>query len=227
MKNHGSDIIRKLLYFGITAILALYITGCGGGGGDSRRTFVAEILSDQSVDGDIAFDNVRNRYFITNSPDSLLFGIDEETLNFPEFRAFLDFPLDGSTNGDVVPIDAEILSATLEVFIDEVSFAGTVPTLLDLVQFPINGLTSADFNSSPLLFPNGSDATLSFNFFSSDRGFFVTIDVTSLMREAQRRGLPDFQVRFLLDFTSDIGIVGIQDIPDVSLTAPLLTVRFR
>ncbi len=217
--------MKRLLYLGITMILALSFTGCGDG--HSRRTFVAEIFSDHAADGDIAFDPVLDTFTFSNGEGTIFFGIDEDDPNLPEFRAFLDFPLDGSTNGDVVPINAEILSATLEVFIDEVSFAGTIPTLLDLVIFPVNGLTEFDFDSAPLLFPNGSDATISFNFFSSDRGFFVTVDVTSLMREAQRRALSDFQVRFLLDFDADIGIVGIQDRLNVALTAPLLTVRFR
>jgi len=217
--------MKRLLYVGITAVLALFIIGCGKG--DSQNIFVAKILSDQQADGDIAFDPVENSFTITNGPNTIFFGIDEVNRNFPEFRAFLDFPLDGSTNEDVVPLNAEILSASLEVFINEVSFAGTIPTLLDLVPFPISGLTFADFDSAPLQFPNGSDATLSFDFFSSDQGFFVTIDVTTLMRQAQRLGLSDFQVRFLLDFTSDIGLVGIEDKPNVAITAPLLTVRYR
>ena len=225
MKNYGADSIRKLLYMGIAVVLALSFTGCGDG--DSRNIYVAEILSDQLADGDIAYDPVLDSYTITNGPNTVYFGIDEINRNFPEFRAFLDFPLDGSTSGDAVPLNAEILKATLEVFIDEVSFAGTIPTLLDLVSFPINGLTPADFDSSPFRFPNGSDATLSFDFFSSDQGSFVTIDVTPLMRQAQRLGLSDFQVRFLLDFDSDSGIVGIQDRPNVVMTAPLLTVKFR
>jgi len=225
MKNHGSDIIRRLLYLGITAVLALSLMGCGDG--DSRNIFIAEILSDQLADGDIAHDPVLDSFTITNGPNTIFFGIDEMNRNLPEFRAFLDFPLDGSTNEDVVPLNAEILEATLEVFIDEVSFAGTIPTLLDLVLFSITGLTPADFDSSPLQFPNGSDATLSFNFFSSDEGFFVLIDVTSLMQQTQRLGLSDFQVRFLLDFNSDSGIVGIQDRPNIAMTAPLLTVTFR
>ena len=225
MKNYGADIIRRLLYFGITAVLAMSLTGCGDG--DSHNIFFAEILSDQLADGDIAYDPVRDLYIITNGPDTLFFGINEADRNLPEFRAFLDFPLDGSTDGDVVPVNAEILRATLEVFIDEVSFAGTIPTLLDLVPFPITGLTSADFDSSPLRFPNGSFASLSFDFFSSDKGFSVLIDVTSLMREVQRRELSDFQVRFLLDLDSDFGLVEIEDRPNVTMTAPRLTVKFR
>jgi len=137
MKNHGSDIIRRLLYLGITAVLALSLMGCGDG--DSRNIFIAEILSDQLADGDIAHDPVLDSFTITNGPNTIFFGIDEMNRNLPEFRAFLDFPLDGSTNEDVVPLNAEILEATLEVFIDEVSFAGTIPTLLDLVLFSITG----------------------------------------------------------------------------------------
>ncbi len=224
MNNHKSNIISALLYLGITAVLALALTGCGS---VSQDIFIAEILSDQLADGDIAYDPVQDSFTITNGPNTILFGIDEMNRNLPEFRAFLDFPLDGATNGDVVPLNAEILEATLEVFIDEVSFTGTVSTLLDLVLFSINGLTSADFDSAPLKFPNGGDATLSFNFYSSDQGFFVLIDVTSLMRQTQRLGLSDLQVRFLLDFNSDSGIVGIQDRPNIAMTAPLLTVKFR
>ncbi|UCH80735.1 MAG: hypothetical protein JSW20_13505 [Nitrospiraceae bacterium] len=217
--------MKRLLYLGITVILALSFAGCGDG--DSRSIFIAEILSDQPADGDIAFDPVLDSYTITNGPRTLFFGIDDGDPNLPEFRAFLDFPLDGSTGEDVLPIDAQILSASLEVFIDKVSFARTVPTLLDLVQFPVSGLTVADYDSAPLQFFDGSDATLSFNFFSSDEGFFVTIDVTSLMRVVQRLGLPDFQLRFLLDFVTDVGLVGIEDRPNVAMTAPLLRVRFR
>lgn len=207
----------------IISIMVLSLSGCG----DSDKSFFAFILSDKFSDGDIAFDSFLNIYTITNGPETLFFGIDETSLNQPEFRAFLDFPLDGSTNEDVVPVDASIRSATLEVFVDEVSFAGTVPTLLELVIFPINGLAVGDYNSPPLRFPDGSEASLQIDFFASDEGNSVLIDVTSLMHEVQRRGLPDFQVRFLLDFDADTGFVGIQDRAGVALTAPLLTVKYR
>lgn len=210
--------MRRLFCLGVTAILALAISGCGGG--DSRTVFIAQILSDQPADGDIAFDPVAGVYTITNGPDTVFFGIDEGNLNLPEFRAFLDFPLDGSTGGDVVPAGARIRSATIEVFINEVSFATTVPTLLDLVQYPISGLRDQDFDSPPLLFRR-------LNFFGSDLGDYVAIDVTPLMVEAQRLGLADFQVRFLLDFVPGAnGLVGIEDRPAVTLTAPLLIVEY-
>jgi hypothetical protein len=215
------ELMKRPLYILFIIMLALSLLGCGG----SSNIYIAEILSDQLVDGDISFDGVS--YTISDGPDTLFFGIDDADFNVPEFRAFLDFPLDGSSGGDVLPLDAEIVSATLEVFVDEVSFAGTIPTLLDLVTYSIAGLTPADFDSSPLRFPDGTDASLEFNFFSFDEGNFVLIDVTSLVRETQRRGLSDFQVRFILDFVTDTGLVGIQNRPNVTVTAPQLTVEFR
>lgn len=215
--------MRKLVGIGVATILVLILAGCGGG--ESRPVFVAQILSDQPADGDIAFDGAL--FTITNGPDTLFFGIDDSALNFPEYRAFLDFPLDGSTGQDVVPFNAGIVSATLEVFINRLDFAGRVPTLIDLVIYPVGGLRAEDFDSLPLTFPTGADASRSLDFFSSDLGNYVAIDVTSLMREAQRRGLSDFQVRFLLDFTANIGFVGIEDRPNITLTAPLLTVEYR
>jgi hypothetical protein len=217
--------MKRLFYLGMTVILALSLSGCGKGYSDD--IFIAQILSDQLVDGDIAFDPVQNSYTITNSPNTLYFGIDETDINLPEFRAFLDFPLDGSTNDDIVPAYAMILSATMEVFINEVSFAGTIPTLIDLVTFPISGLTPADFNSAPLQFPDGADASLLIDFFSSDVGTYVRIDVTPLVRENQRRGLANFQVRLLLDFAANRGFVGIEDRPNIAVTAPMLTLRYR
>jgi len=212
--------MKKLLKLVVLAVLMLSIAACGGGGGAGPPIFVAQIVSDQLADGDIAFDAVLQTFTIFNGPDTLFFGIDDLDPNVPEFRAFLDFPLDGSTGDDVVPAAAMILSATLEVFINEVSFAPIVPTFLDLVIYPLSGLRVEDFDSPPLL-------SQPLDFFASDQGAIVSIDVTPLMQEAQRLGLTDFQVRFLLDFSvSDIGFVGIEDLPTVTLTAPLLTVRY-
>ena len=213
--------MRRLLYLGVMSILVLALSGCGGGG-DSRTIFVAQIFSDQPTDGDIAFDPVLQTFTITQGPDTLFFGIDELDPNLSEFRAFLDFPLDGSTGQDVVPADAVIVSATLEVTVFEVSFATVVPTLIELIQYPISALTQGDFNSDPL-------ASRTLDFLSSDVNRpAVAIDVTPLMREAQRLGLLDFQVRFLLDLVPNaFGFVGIDDRPTVVLTAPLLTVEFQ
>ena len=221
MENRREGPMRRLLYFGVAAILLFSLSGCGGGGGDSRTIFVAQIVSDKPADGDIAFDPVLQTFTIANGPDTLFFGIDDNDLNLPEYRAFLDFPLNGSTGGDIVPSNAVIVSATLEVFVTEVSFATPIPTLLDLVEYPITGLRAQDFSSPPLAFR-------SLDFFLADQGKYVAIDVTPLMREAQRLRLPDFQVRFQMDSSlTDFGFIGLDDRPTVTLTAPLLTVEYN
>jgi hypothetical protein len=219
-KSRGT--MKKFLRMCVVVVVMLFFTACGGGGdGVSRTVFTAQIFSDQAVDGDIVFNPVLQTLTITNGPDTLFFGIDDLNPNLPEYRAFLDFPLNGSTGGDIVPADAVIVSATLELFVNEVSFATAVPTLLDLVPYLVSGLRPQDFNSPPLVFQR-------LNFFRSDQGKSVTIDVTPLMREAQRLGLSDFQVRFLLDpAVSDIGFVGIEDLPNITITAPLLTVEYE
>ncbi len=211
--------MRRTFYLWVTVILVLSLLGCSG---DDDRSFrVAEIFSDQQADGDIAFDPVLNSFTIENGPPTVFFGIDDLDPNLPEFRAFLDFPLDGSTGEDVVPVGARIRSAAIEVFINEVSFALTVPALIDLVQYPITGLQPQDFSSPPLAFR-------SLDFFDSDQGNYVAIDVTPLMQEAQRLALTDFQVRFLLDFAlTNIGFIGIEDRPAITLTAPLLVVEYE
>lgn len=209
--------MRKLSLLCILAVMLLTLS-CGGGS-DPQPVIVASIFSDQPTDGDIAFDPVLQFFTITNGAGTLFFGIDDLDPNLPEYRAFLDFPLDGSTGGEVIPANAKIVSATLEVFINEVSFAPIVPTLLDLVSYPITGLRVEDFDSSPLLYQ-------SVDFFASDLGTIVSIDITPLMRETQRLGLMDFQVRFVLDFVTNVGFVGIEDLPSVFATAPLLTVSY-
>ena len=214
--------MKKFLAMGVIAVSMLFVAACGGGGGGAAppTIFLAQIFSDQTADGDIAFDPVRRTFTVTNGPATLFFGIDDLDPKLPEYRAFLDFPLDGSTGGYVVPANAVIVSATLELFLTEVSFANVVPTLLDLVPFPVSGLSPFDFDSAPLLF-------LGLDFFRTDQGNFVTIDVTPLMQEAQRLRLSDFQLRFSLDFAlSSFGFVGIEDRPSVTVTAPLLTVEY-
>jgi hypothetical protein len=214
--------MKKLLGLCFIAVFMISIAACGGGDNPPPRViFVAEILSDQPADGDIAYDPFRKIFTITNGPGNLFFGIDDLDRNLSEYRAFLDFPLDGSTGQDVVPADAVIVSATLEVFVNEASFATVIPAWLDLVLYPVSGLRPQDFDSAPLM-------SIPFDFFRSDQGRYVAIDVTPLMREAQWLGLPDFQVRLLLDLAvSNFGFVGIEDRPNISITAPLLTVEYE
>ncbi len=158
----------------------------------SPDTVTVNILSDFLSDGDIEFDPVLNIFTVTTGPPQVFFGEDSSNDHRPEFRAFLTFPLNGITGQQEVPGNAVIVSATLEVLVDQVDFASVVPTFLDLVQYPFRGLSAADFDA-PLLTPN---SFVSLDFFSSDRDNFVQIDVTPLMQEVQLQALPDFQVRF-------------------------------
>src|SRR5659263_353467 len=201
--------MRKIWNLGLVGVLALVLAGCGGDGGDHRITapertvryttpsspgviITARILSDQPTDGNIAHDPVTDIFTVTKAPSTILFGIDSADPHQPEYRAFLDFPLDGSAGGDIIPLNASIVSAWLKVSVDFVDFAATVPVLLDLVQYSVaTGLTPADYSSAFL-------ASLPFDIWDTDAGSDVSIEVTSLMIEAQGRGLADFQVRFLL-----------------------------
>ncbi len=154
--------------------------------------FEVRILSDQPLDGDIAFDPVRNSFTITRAPNTLLFGIDSAAPNQPEYRAFLDFPLDGSGGDPAIPLAASIVSATLTIFVSSVEFASSVPVLLDLVEYSVTaGLVPGDFFSAPL-------AVSTFNLLRSDTGRDVPITVTTLMQTAQSLALPDLQLRLLL-----------------------------
>ncbi len=209
---------------GTAAVLAVLLLLAGCSDGDEFSTFVVRILSDQQADGDIGFNPLPEpdgTYLISQADftGNLLFGIDE--VDGTEYRAFLDFPLDGSAGGGAVPLGAVIVSAYIEVFVNSVEFASTVPTLLDLVPFPIAGLETVDFDSLPIA------TRAPFDFFRSDIGHYVRIGVTSLMAEAQSRELQDLQLRILLDFVPEAaGLVKLDDGVNVDL-APLLTVEYQ
>jgi len=168
-------------------------------------TTTVQILSDLPSDGDIAFDPVLSSYFVTKGPSTVLFGIDSLDAHLPEYRGFLTFPLDGITGQPVVPSDAFVVSADVEVLVNFLDFASAVPTFLDLVQYPPayggqNGLGSidpvADFSQPALAI------VPVFDFFVSDVGNFVRIEVTSLMQAAQvPPALVDFQLRFSRDMS--------------------------
>jgi hypothetical protein len=207
--------MRKLGILGIVGILALFLAGCGGGDGPS--TAVIQSPSDQPADGDIGF-TPPGTFLISqaDATSTVQYGIDP---GGTEFQAFLDFPLDGFTGGGVLPLDAIIVSADIEVFVNSVSFASSVPTLLDLVSFNVSGLIPADFDSGPLL------TRAPFNILGSDANNFVQIDVTSLMVEAQRLGLRNLQLRFLIETLGASGLVQLDD--GVPGREPLLTVEYR
>lgn len=211
--------MRKMIVLGVAAILALSLSGCGdcddcttSGPGfvgiDDSAASTAPLLtvnfvdpvglagtslifSDPPSDGDIAFDPVSGIYTLAREATPLFFGVDSYDSDLPEYRMFLTFPLDGLTGQDGVPPGATVTFATVELFVTQVSFADTVPAFLDLVQYGFQN-PALDFSTPPIDY-----RTL--DFYASDAGNFVLIEVTPLMQTAQELAFPDFQVRFSLD----------------------------
>jgi hypothetical protein len=210
----------------ITAACALLaLTGCGGGN-DDPQTFTTQILSDSGYDGDIEQtgpDSATVTQGMSPTVQNVLAGIDP--VAGTEFRAFLDFPLTGSGG---VPGDATIDSAFLEVFIDDLQPTNAVvPVRVELVTFQPPTLLPTDFDRT--LQPPLAAVRLSPQLAAADVGTYVPIDVTSLMVEAQRRGLPDFQVRIMEDLGPPItGLFAIDDSTgsNRAARAPLLTVTY-
>jgi hypothetical protein len=205
----------------------LSLAGCGG---DvvvgTQPTFTARILSDSRFDGDIeqtspgAFTVTQG---MSSTVQSVFAGIDPA--GGTEFRAFLDFPLTGSGG---VPGSAFIDSAFLEIYIDDLQpITGRLPIRVDLVEFQPPTLIETDFSRT--LQPALASVIVTPDISRPDVGTFVPIDVTSLMKEAQRRGLVDFQVRIMEDLGPAIPVLMIIDDStgsNRSSRAPLLTVTY-
>lgn len=208
------------------ACAILTLAGCGGGDGDGPERFTTQILSDSRFDGDIEEIGL-NSYTVTQgmslNVQSVLVGIDPVSGN--EFRAFLDFPLSGPRG---VPGNARIESARLDLYINDLlPITGRLPVRIDLVAFQPPTLIGTDFDRTQL--PALASVIISPDITRSDVGTFVPINVTSLMVEAQRRGLVDFQVRIMEDLGPAIPVLMIIDDAIGSnrgARAPQLTVTY-
>ena len=219
--------MRMLTSSIVAACLTLSLISCGGGGSSSSpQTFTTSIVSDSAFDGDIE-QTSPSSFTITQgmSPavQSLFAGVDPVTLN--EFRTFLDFPLGGARG---VPSNAIIDSAYLEIVIDSIQpISATIPILIELVAFQPPTLLSEDFDRS--LQPPLAYTRIRPPISPVDVGHNIVIDVTSLMEEAQFRGLTDFQVRILEDFGTSPGLIEINDMTGINRPslAPLLTVTYH
>lgn len=227
-KGYDMNNLRSLIL--AVACAATGLTGCGG---DGDAGFVGpppilttQIESDPGFDGDIE-QTSPTTFTITQgmSPtvQSVFAGINP--VAGTEFRAFLDFPLTGSGG---VPATANIDSAFLDVYINSLQpTVGTLPILIELVSFQPPTLIETDFDRT--IQPPLASLVVSPPFAQSDVGTNVSIDVTDLMIEAQRRGLVDFQVRIMEDLGPAIPILlEINDTTGANRAsfAPLLTVNY-
>ena len=205
------------------------LSGCGGGGGSditAPQPVQTQILSDAQFDGDIEQTSPTS-FTITqgmsSSVQSVFAGIDP--VAGTEFRAFLDFPLTGSGG---VPGSASINSAFLEFYVDDLQPAtGTLPLRIDLVAFQPPTLIQTDFDRT--VQPALASVIVTPDISSADINKFVPVDVTTLMVEAQRRGLVDFQVRIMEDLGPAIPVLMIIDDStgaNRASRAPLLTVTY-
>lgn len=210
------------------AIAALGLTACGGGDGGSPPPprLTTQISSDPAFDGDIE-QTSSSSFTVTPgmsaTVQSVFAGIDPATLN--EFRAFLDFPLTG-TGG--VPSAATIETASLDIYVNSLQpSTGSLPLLIELVAFQPPTLIATDFDRTAQ--PALASLSVSPPFTRSDVGTNVSIDVTSLMVQAQLKGLNEFQVRIMEDLGPAIPVLmEINDSTgaDRAMRAPVLTVTY-
>ena len=202
----------------------LVLAGCGDDNG-VPPPFGTQILSDPAFDGDIALSQAGAYTVSQGNTQSVFAGIDPATGD--ELRAFLDFPL-GGVGG--VPGDAIIQSAILDIFINSIApqpLNNTIPIRIDLVSFQPPNLIGDDFDRT--LQPALASTTINPPLSNADFGQHVAVDVTPLMVEAQRLGLPSFQLRILQELGTPVpGLIEINDTTGANRAtlAPLLDVVY-
>lgn len=214
--------MKKIFVAALMMSTILMLSGCGGGGSSPPPVFVPQVVT--QIPSTLAFDgDILNG--ITLSPlnvASVYAGIDPFSPS--EYRAFLVFPLTGLGG---VPGSAFIDEATLDIFINSIVLhpsASSIPIRIELVSYPPQTLQPSDYYRTSL--PPLAFTTIIPPISGADVLRHVNIDVTTLMVEAQRRGLSDFQIRIL----EDDGFVfpGLIEINDATIDrAPLLTVTYH
>ncbi len=232
--------MKKLCSLGIAALLMLAQVSCGDEDWEDHHDHhdhdtvppaVLEILSYSTLDGDIMKNlttGVIGPPTTAANTGAVHAGIEvnQTGVLISEYRGFLIFPLGR------LPANASIQYASISIFLNNVSFGTTstapIPFLLDSIDtvlFP-PPLDSGDFNAA-------FRTSRSVSFFGTDTGTFVEINVTSLLADALRGRLPDFEVRFLFDearFLNDMtttrGRLEIDDSSTNTSRAPLLHVEY-
>jgi hypothetical protein len=220
--KYRETAMKKFLLASLMAFMCLALTGCGDGS-SGPSTFLTRIYSDATYDGYIRKAFSSGTFTVTQgmsqSVQSVFAGIDPVSLD--ESRAFLHFSLTD------VPVDAIIVSAHLDIVIDSIQpqpLSGTIPIRIDLVSFSPPDLLDTDFDRAVLATTIITPPISQF-----DLGQHVSIDVTTLMDEAQRLGLSNFQIRIMEDTGAvSPGLIEINDTtgPDWPTLAPLLEVVY-
>jgi len=206
------------------ACALLSLAGCGGDRPPVVPVpIVTHIFSNPSFDGDI--EQTSAGFIVTQGMSPTVQNVLAGT-GPTEFRAFLNFPLGGSGG---VPFNAFIDSAFLELYVDNViPINGSVPIRVELVTFQPPTLIGTDFLRSAL--PPLGAVLVNGNVTGADIGWFVPVDVTSLMIQVQQRGLIDFQVRIMEDLgpaSFTMMVIDDRTTPDRAQFAPLLTVTYH
>lgn len=221
--------MKKLYFLEVAVLMILMLAGCGGG--DSPTPNVVRIFSEPTLDGDITRNlpaGLPGSPTVAANTGSVQAGITVNAARTPisESRGFLIFPLTR------LPSNASIQYASISVFINSVS---TGPASTTSIPFLLDSIDTIDF--LPPIESTDFDAAFrtsrSVSFFGTDTGTFVEINVTSLLADAQRALLPDFEVRLLFDqdrFQNDLrttrGLIEINDSPTNTSRAPLLRVEY-
>lgn len=208
--------MKRLGWLAAVLLVAFATAGCGGGGGGGgdgggvAPLIIRDIVSDPAIDGDIDETGV-----ITEGAGTVLAGVDP--VSGIERRGFLSFPLDS------IPADADVRFASLDVFVDDLFPIRITPIVFtfDLVSFG-DLLFSTDFFLADLPFILSGD----FDFFDTDFGNVVSMDVTLMVQEAFRLGLTDAQFRVRLGDAEPVGELTIADPFPTTLDSPLLHVEF-
>ncbi|WP_136523933.1 hypothetical protein [Geomonas ferrireducens] len=195
---------RKILWLVLAAVLVA-LAGCGGG--SDRPVLETTIASDLNVDGDI-FEPLNGDPRIVAQGSTVLTGV----TSTGEYRGFLSFPL------NAIPLDAFIHSATLTFTL--VPPTDDIPLEMELVSFqPSSGLLPSYYEEGLTVYASSLYTLPAPNAFNQ-----VSFNVTSLMREAQRRGFDDFQLRVLEN--RDFNVQGLVELSESNLTPPKLVVVY-
>ncbi|TSK07098.1 MAG: hypothetical protein FPO08_10785 [Geobacter sp.] len=195
---------RKILWLVLAAMLVA-LAGCGGG--SDRPVLETTIESDLNADGDI-FQSINGGSPTVTQGATVLVGL----TGTGEYRGILSFPLIS------IPLDAFIHSATLTFTL--VPPTDDIPLEMELVSFPpLSGLFPSFYEEGLTIYASSLYSLPASNAFNQ-----VSFNVTSLMREAQRRGFDDFQLRILEN--RDYTLQGLVEISESNATPPKLVVVY-